>query len=135
MCEDRTMKKLAPLIVVILALLMQVRVAYACDATGLWPAEDCDRHGLVSDLHPGEPSDRGDRCDVSLELAVRGGRACTDLAGLLVEPSGVDIVALPVALPALAVIPVRKPPALLADGSVPAAAGNRIWLETARLRL
>ena len=71
------MKKLTPILFIVLALLMQVRVAYACQATGLWPSEHCQSHGsLIAVEHPDAPSDRGDHCDVSLELAVRAGRAC-----------------------------------------------------------
>lgn len=132
------MKKLAPLFVVILALLMQVRVAYACEATGLWPSEHCHSHGsLIADAHPDAPSDRGDRCDVSLDLAVRGGRACGETGGLLSQPSGGEFLAL---LPAaLAVSGLAfdgaAPPPQQPTRSQAAGAGTRTWLSTARLRL
>jgi len=131
------MKKLAPLFVVILALLMQVRVAYACEAVGLWPSEHCDSHGsLIVDAHPDAPSDRGDRCDVSLDLAVRAGRACTDVGERLSQPSGGDFMAL---LPAAWVLgglgfdDAVSPPQLPRRQAVNP--GTRTWLSTARLRL
>lgn len=136
MCEDRTMKKLAPLFVVLLSLLMQVRVAYACEAAGFGASEACDGHSLLADAHPDAPSDRGDRCDRGLELAVRGGRTCTDLVGLLVQPGGVDVVALPVVAPALAGTLRDQSLTVPVDRARPVAAtGRRLWLETARLRL
>ena len=131
------MKKLAPIFVVILALLMQVRVAYACEATGLWPSEHCHSHGsLIVDTHPDAPSDRGDRCDVSLDLAVRAGRTCTDVGDSLSQPTGGDVVALLPAALALGGLLVdgaassSQPPQPQAGG-----AGTRTWLSTARLRL
>lgn len=131
------MKKLIPLLAVVIALLMQVRVAYACETMGLWPAEDCDAHGLVVDAHPDAPSDRGDACDVSLELASRGGRTCTDLVALLAEPTGGEFIAL---LPAAFEIAERAASIdELRDVSSPRApaahAGTRTYLVTARLRL
>lgn len=130
------MKKLSPLFVVILALLMQVRVAYACEAATYGPLQGCDTHGLTVDAHAGEPSDRGDRCDAGIDLAVRAGRTCTDLVGLLVDPQGGDLPALPPAPLALAGQPLDAPEIPPTDRARPAyGTGSRIWLETARLRL
>lgn len=130
------MKKHSAILVVILALLMQVRVAYACQASGFWPSEDCDSHGLIVDAHPDAPSDRGDACDISLEVAARGGRAGSDLVSLLATPVGGEFIAL---LPAAFEIAARAVPTTPArDPAVPtppAHAGTRTYLVTARLRL
>ena len=131
------MKKLAPLLVLILALLMQVRVAYACETSGFWPAEPCHAHpALIVDAHPDAPSDRGERCDVSLDLAVRAGRDGRDdgtLSGRL--PADPPVAILPVSLaiagPVVAAT-VSPPPSPRAPAI---AAGTRTWLSTARLRL
>ena len=132
------MKKLNPLLVVILALLLQLRVAYACEAIGLWPAEPCDAHEVIAADHPDQPSDRDERCDISLDLAVRAGRAdgVGDALHVASLPTGPDVLVLP-------------PSALSVDGSLLASAahgarragrpavgaGTRTWLRTARLRL
>ena len=90
----------------------------------------------LADAHPDAPSDRGDRCDRGLELAVRGGRTCTDLVGLLVQPGGVDVIVLPVVAPALAGTLHDRSLTVPVDRARPVAeTGRRLWLETARLRL
>ena len=136
MCEDCTMKKLSPLFAILLALLMQVRVAYACEMPAFGALHGCEVHGFAADEHPGQPSDRGDRCDAGIDLAVRAGRTCTDLAGAVIDPAHGDLPALPAAplvlaglhLEAPAVVPAAR--VRLAPGP-----GARLWLETARLRL
>ena len=131
------MKKLTPILFIVLALLMQVRVAYACQATGLWPSEHCQSHGsLIAVEHPDAPSDRGDHCDVSLELAVRAGRACADTGNLLSQPSGGEFLALlPAALAVSGLLAddAASPPQRPVSPDV--GAGTRTWLSTARLRL
>ncbi|WP_439638727.1 hypothetical protein [Nevskia sp.] len=129
------MKKLSPILVVVLALLMQLRVAYACDAA--WLA-DCQLHGVVAEVAlDDEPSDRGDRCAVGVDLAVRAGRVGGDvLAAEFTPPTSSDFIAL---VPAALAIPSplsdraaspRPPRTGPARG-----AGTRTWLSTARLRL
>jgi len=131
------MKKLAPILVVILALLMQVRVAYACDAAGFWSSERCASHALVVDAHLDEPSDRGDRCEVSLDFAVRTGRVSGDnLAADLTPPTSGDTVALlPAALSIVEPFPDESASAAQSVGIPAVSAGTRTWLSTARLRL
>lgn len=128
------MKKLSPLLVVVLALLMQLRVAHACEVRYGGP-QGCDSHGLVVDAHPDQPSDRGERCDPGLDLAVRGGRNCTDLSGLLLDLHGDDVAVLP-ARPADPISAATAATGVPADRVRPAhGPGSRVWLETARLRL
>ncbi|MBA4286166.1 MAG: hypothetical protein C0434_11615 [Xanthomonadaceae bacterium] len=131
------MKKLAPILVVVIALLMQVRVAYGCDPSGTWSLERCASHGTVVDDHPDAPSDRGDRCDVSLDLAVRAGRTGADhLVAELTPPTGGDFVALlPATLSIVGLLPddAASPPQRVRSPAV--GAGTRTWLSTARLRL
>lgn len=132
------MKKLNLLLVVILALLLQLRVAYACEAIGLWPAEPCDAHEVIAADHPDQPSDRDERCDISLDLAVRAGRlgGDGDVVLLASPPTGADFIALPPS--ALSIDAPR-----LATGTTGVrrfrapvvGAGSRTWLSTARLRL
>lgn len=135
------MKTHSSIFVLLLALLMQVRVAYACENGAPWMAADCETHSLALDAHAGEPSDRGERCDTGIDLALRNARAADSLCDLLSEPrdtgtSGGD---LPVFLPASIVLAGLEPS--VATGAVPeirvsaATAGTRLWLETARLRL
>ncbi|WP_293373777.1 hypothetical protein [Nevskia sp.] len=130
------MKKHSAIVVLLLALLMQVRVAYACEANGFWPSEDCDAHGLIVDAHPDAPSDRGDRCDVSLEVAARSGRTCSDLLSLLAEPVGGEFIALLPAAFAVAeqTVSIERVAPACPQASA-ASAGTRTYLVTARLRL
>lgn len=128
------MKKISPLLVLLLALLMQVRVAYACVATGFWPAEHCDAHvALLADAHPDAPSDRGERCDVSLDLAVRGSRDDGGRSGPQPADQPVAILPAPLAISGrfadAPASPLRLP---IGPAS---GAGTRTWLSTARLRL
>lgn len=132
------MKKLSPILVVVLALLMQLRVAYACDAGNAGWLADCQLHGVVAEVAlDDEPSDRGDRCAVGVDLAVRAGRVSGDgLAAEFTPPTSSDFIAL---VPAALAIPSplsdraaspRPPRTGPARG-----AGTRTWLSTARLRL
>ena len=132
------MKKLASTLVVILALLLQLRVAYACEATGFWPAEPCDAHGVIAADHRDQPSDRDQRCDISLDLAVRAGRADGDGDALHVAslPTGPDVLALPPSALSMdgPLLATRAHGARRADRPA-VGAGTRTWLRTARLRL
>jgi hypothetical protein len=132
------MKKLSAILVVtVLALLMQLRVAYACEQSGHWPAEHCTAHGLLIDAHAGEPGDRDDDCDISIELAARNGRSCVDLAAQL-DPADYRLQAiLPPMLVELATAPAVPPPTApwSAREPVPPTGGTRTWLGTSRLRL
>lgn len=132
------MKKLSPILVVVLALLMQLRVAYACDPGNAGVLADCQLHGAMADVAlDDEPSDRGDRCAVGVDLAVRAGRVSGDgLAAEFTPPTCSDFMALvpvvlaipsPLADRAASPRPPRNGPAR--------GAGTRTWLSTARLRL
>lgn len=131
------MKKLAPLLVLILALLMQVRVAYACETRGFWPVEHCHAHpALIADAHPDAPSDRGERCDVGLDLAVhasRDGRDDGAQAGRLPVDQPVAILPVSLAMAEIGVGATASPPQSPRGPAI--AAGTRTWLSTARLRL
>lgn len=139
MCNRRTMNKHSPIFVLLLALLMQVRVAYACENGAPWFSADCESHALVLDAHAGEPSDRGDRCDAGIDLALRNSRAVDSLGDLLSEPrtsgGGDQPLLLPVAL-TLAGLTSPGSAGGMAEAQAPvSASGTRLWLETARLRL
>ncbi len=133
------MKKLPALVVVILALLMQLRVAYACAAVGPGPTEPCKMHALVADLHGETPQDRGSACEVSLDLASRNPRQTDnpdDLAAQLTDPQPVH---LPAAWPQPeAASPLNGPPIpRIPRARYPAAVspGSSTYLVTARLRI
>ena len=127
-------KPAASLVVVLLALLLQLRVAYACEIAGHWPAEACSAHGLIVDSHGDSPSDRGGGdCDISIDLASRGGRTCTDLVAQLDLPDYQFLAVLPSPAPVIAPVPATEP--IFAPDPVSPAGGSRIWLTTARLRL
>ena len=130
------MKKLTAILVIIVALLLQLRVAYVCEATGFWTAESCDAHGVIAADHPDQPSDRDQRCDISLDLAVRAGRADGDVLHPASLPTGPDLLALPPSALSIdgAFLATAGHGALRA-GSPAADPGTRTWLRTARLRL
>lgn len=135
------MKKLPVLIVVILALLMQLRVAYACETAGLWPAEHCSAHGLIAGTSDRVPQDRGADCDIGLDLAGRNLRqsgalddGLDDLASLLTDLQPVFV---PDAWPPPRTMlpPRHRPPIPRAAPQATASAGSSTYLVTARLRI
>lgn len=135
-------KNLSTLAVVVLALLMQLRVAYACEATGLWPTEPCGAHGLIVDGQPEAPQDRGEACDIALDLAGRGLRPGGEQGDLHAELSPPQPLFLPAAWPALAAVPALprpEPPPRLGDrpgdDRAPASPGALTYLRTSRLRI
>ncbi len=141
MCRYRTMKKLPALVVVILALMMQVRVAYACEMAGLWPTEHCSAHGLIAETGDRAPQDRGSDCDIGLDLAGRNLRqsgylddGLDDLASQLTEPQPVLV---PAAWPPprVRLPPRHRPPIPRAAPPAAALAGSITYLVTSRLRI
>ncbi|WP_295680242.1 hypothetical protein [uncultured Nevskia sp.] len=134
------MKKLPALVVVILALLMQLRVVYACEAVGFGAAEPCKVHALVADPHGEAPQDRGSACDVALDLASRNARQTgdqDDLAAQLTDPQPVHP---PAAWPQpLATAPPQYRPPIprvpRARHAAVASPGSSTYLVTARLRI
>ncbi len=134
------MKKLPALVVVILALLMQFRVAYACEAVGFGTAEPCKLHAVAVDPHGEAPQDRGSACEVSLDVASRNPRQTgdqDDLAAQLTDPQPVH---LPAAWPqplAMASPQHRPPIPRMPRARYPAAVspGSNTYLVTARLRI
>lgn len=130
------MKKLPALAIVILALLMQLRVAYACEAAGLWPAEPCKAHGLIVQLQGDAPQDQGSGCDIALELAGRSQRQTgghDELASALTDPQPTFV---PLAWPPAQAVPhpQHRPPIPRARGPA-ASAGASTYLVTSRLRI
>lgn len=132
------MKKLSAILVVtVLALLMQLRVAYACEQAGHWPAEHCAAHGLLVDAHAGEPGDRDDDCDIGIDLAARGGRNCVDLVAQL-DPVDYQLQAILPPTPVELAAAFAEPPSTAPQSTrepVPPTGGTRTWLGTFRLRL
>lgn len=134
------MKKLPALVVVILALLMQLRVAYACEAVGFGAAEPCKLHALVADLHGEAPQDRGSACEVSLDVASRNPRQTDDqddLAAQLTDPQPVHLPAAwpqPLATkPQQYHTPIPRLPRARHGAAV--SPGSSTYLVTARLRI
>lgn len=134
------MKKLPALVVVILALLMQLRVAYACEAVGFGAAEPCKLHAVVTDPHGEAPQDRGSVCDVALDLASRNPRQThdqDDLAAQLTDPQPFHP---PTAWPQpLATVPPQYRPPIprlpRARFFAAISPGSSTYLVTARLRI
>lgn len=134
------MKKLPALVVVILALLMQLRVAYACEAGGFAAAEPCKVHAVVADPQGEAPQDRGSACEVSLDVASRNSRQTDDQDDLAAQLTDPQLVHLPAAWPQpLATAPpqLRPPIPRLPRARCVAAAspGSSTYLVTARLRI
>lgn len=134
------MKKLPALAVVILALLLQLRVVYACEVVGFGTAEPCKLHALVADPQGEAPQDRGSACDIALDLASRNPRQTDDHDDLAAQLTDPEPVHLPVAWPLALVTPPsqHRPPIPRiprARYSAAVSPGSSTYLVTARLRI
>jgi len=134
------MKKLPALAVVILALLMQLRVAYACEAVGFGTAEPCKLHALVADAQSEAPQDRGSACDIALDLASRNPRQTDDQDDLAAQLTDLQPVYLPTGWPPpiATALSQYRPPIPRNPRTRHAAAvspGSLTYLVTARLRI
>lgn len=130
------MKKLPALAIVILALLMQLRVAYACEAAGRWPAEPCKAHGLIIQPQGEAPQDRGSACDIALELASRSQRQTGEHDELTAALTDLQPGFVPLAWPQAQATPYpqHRPPIPRARGPA-VMAGASTYLVTSRLRI
>ncbi len=131
------MKKLPALVVVILALLLQLRVVYACEAVEFGAAEPCKVHALVAESHGEAPQDRGSACDVAFDLASRNPRQTDDqddLAAQLTDPHPVHLPAT-WPQPLATVFPQYRPPIPRNRSAAAVSPGSRTYLVTARLRI
>jgi len=140
MCVYCTMKKLLAIAVVVLGLLMQLRVAYACESGALGTAEPCKLHAAIADGHGDAPQDRGSGCEVALDLASRTARQTDDLDDLVAELTHPQASDPPAAWPSPLVSALRhyRPPASRRfRARMPSAAspGSSTFLVTARLRI